>query len=185
MLKSNMEERPWVPLRKGDNILLVTFPDQDKYAQEALIQALKKRAPRRWNSSPMMNWPGRESEKTSVEDGWKESDRMESAPWNVARSKYPFTCPEKGSMIIWSNILSLQRSCSGWGDANTRSSTSVTRGTNSRTITYSATGRNSFRDRGFSRRSLRSRWREGSSTPSQRLPRSGSRTLKVRTWSTR
>jgi hypothetical protein len=30
------------PVKKGDKLLIVTYPDQDKYVKDALIQALKE-----------------------------------------------------------------------------------------------------------------------------------------------
>lgn len=77
------------PVKKGDNILLVTFPDQDKYAQEALTQALKEEGAAKVVFITNDELAGKTSEKTSVEDGWKESERMESAPWKVAGGKTP------------------------------------------------------------------------------------------------
>lgn len=77
------------PIKQGDNILVVTFPDQDRYVQEALTQAAKEEGAGKVVFVSVEELSGSKGEKTSVEDGWKESDRMESAPWKVAGGRLP------------------------------------------------------------------------------------------------
>lgn len=75
------------PVKKGDQIIVVTFPDQDNYAKEALTHALKEEGAEKVTFMSGIELGAKEYEKTSVEDGWKEADRMESAPWKVAGGK--------------------------------------------------------------------------------------------------
>lgn len=76
-------------VKRGDDILIVTFPDQDEYAKEALTQALEEEGAEKVTFVSGKELGAKEFEKTSVEDGWKEADRMESAPWKVAGGKAP------------------------------------------------------------------------------------------------
>lgn len=76
-------------VKKGDRILIVTYPDQDEYVKEALTQAFREEGAQAVDFILGSELSKREAEKKSVEDGWKEGDRMENAPEMVAGSLIP------------------------------------------------------------------------------------------------
>jgi hypothetical protein len=65
------------PVNRGDRILVITYPDQDKYVREALTQALKEEGAEKVDFMFMHELTGEESSPVnSVEDGWREVTRL-------------------------------------------------------------------------------------------------------------
>ena len=77
------------PVNKGDNILVITYHDQDEYVREAIIHALKEEGAKDVQFISGDELGKTKPEKISVEDGWTEAGRMENAPWQVAGGKVP------------------------------------------------------------------------------------------------
>ncbi len=64
------------PVKRGDQVLIVTYPDQDKYVKEALIQALEEEGAEKVDFVNEQDLTGKESVTRSVENGWIEADFM-------------------------------------------------------------------------------------------------------------
>ncbi|MDP2906321.1 MAG: hypothetical protein Q8O03_00105, partial [Nanoarchaeota archaeon] len=65
------------PVKKGDKLLIVTYPDQDEYVKEAITQALKEEGAEKADFIDMAQLLGVKEIKTvSVEDGWNEVEMM-------------------------------------------------------------------------------------------------------------
>ena len=61
------------PVKKGDNLLIVTLPDQDEHVKEALIQAIMEEGAEKVdfiNIAELLNV--KDIPAVSVEDGWEE-----------------------------------------------------------------------------------------------------------------
>ncbi len=65
------------PVKKGDKIIIVSLPDQDRYVQEAVVQALKEEGAEKVDFLTEDQVSGKKSRIFSVEDGWKEGETME------------------------------------------------------------------------------------------------------------
>jgi hypothetical protein len=61
---------------KGENILIVTLPDQDEYVKEAVIQALKERGANSVDFISGEVLAGEPLRKYSAEDGWREAEML-------------------------------------------------------------------------------------------------------------
>ena len=61
------------PVKKDDNILILTLPDQDGYVQEAITQALIEAGAAKVDFLFEHELSGREPDIYRVEDGWKRS----------------------------------------------------------------------------------------------------------------
>jgi hypothetical protein len=64
------------PVKKGDNILIVTYADQDEYVKEAVIQALKEKGAERVDFMFTHELTGRKQETATVEAPWIEIDKL-------------------------------------------------------------------------------------------------------------
>ncbi len=65
------------PVKKGDTLLIVTYPDQDKYVKEAIIQALEEEGAEKADFIDLVQLLGaKEVKPVSVEDGWKEVEML-------------------------------------------------------------------------------------------------------------
>jgi hypothetical protein len=64
------------PVKKGDRVLIVTLPDQDKYVAEAVTQVLMEEGAQQVDFVYPDDF-GKQAVKHSVEDGWKEMEMME------------------------------------------------------------------------------------------------------------
>ncbi len=58
--------------REGDNFLIVTLPDQNKYVAEAITQALMEQGAKKVDFIYPLDLVGKNPDKCSVEDGWRE-----------------------------------------------------------------------------------------------------------------
>ncbi len=58
--------------REGDNFLIVTVPDQNKYVAEAVTQALMEQGAKKVDFIYPLDLVGKNPDKCSVEDGWRE-----------------------------------------------------------------------------------------------------------------
>src|SRR4030042_819571 len=59
------------PVKKGDQLLIVTFPDQDEYAREAVTQALEEEGAEKVDFIDLVQLLGaKEVKPVSVEEGW-------------------------------------------------------------------------------------------------------------------
>ena len=76
------------PVRKGDNILILTLPDQDDYVREAVTKALIEEGAEKVNFICEHELTGTEPTICRVEDGWKEADTVENEPWNMSGSTF-------------------------------------------------------------------------------------------------
>ncbi len=72
------------PVKRGDKILIVSYPDLDKYVKEAVTQALEEEGAEKVDFVYEHELTGKEPETLSVEDGWKEGDIMARAPKGTA-----------------------------------------------------------------------------------------------------
>ncbi len=64
------------PVKRGDQILIVTFPDQDKYVKEAITQALEEEGAEKVDFVNEHEITGKKPVIKSVENGWTEADIM-------------------------------------------------------------------------------------------------------------
>ncbi len=65
------------PVRRGDQLLIVTYPDQDEYVKEAVIQSLEEEGAEKVDFIDLVQLLGaKEVKPVSVEDGWKEVEMM-------------------------------------------------------------------------------------------------------------
>lgn len=65
------------PVKRGDKLLIITYPDQDQYVKEAVIQALEEEGAEKVDFEDMVQLLGVKEVKTvSVEDGWHEVEMM-------------------------------------------------------------------------------------------------------------
>ncbi len=64
---------PWLFVREGDNILIVTLPDQDKYVAQAVSRALAEQGAAKVDYLYPKELVGRDPDICSVADGWKEA----------------------------------------------------------------------------------------------------------------
>jgi len=67
------------PVKRADQILIVTYPDQDKYVKEAIIQALEEEGAEKVDFFNDHELGGKELVSRSVENGWAEAERMAKA----------------------------------------------------------------------------------------------------------
>ncbi|MEI9478686.1 MAG: hypothetical protein WCO26_19240, partial [Deltaproteobacteria bacterium] len=67
------------PVRKGDKLLIVTYPDQDPYVKEAIVEALKEQGADKVDFMSEHEISGKEPKVRSVKDGWAEAERMAKA----------------------------------------------------------------------------------------------------------
>ncbi|MBI2953248.1 MAG: hypothetical protein HYY30_02965 [Chloroflexi bacterium] len=75
LVPSDRPTGPVVPefrVRKGDRLLIVTVPDQDKYVAEAVTQVLTEGGAEEVRFIYPKELTGRDPERYSVEDGWRE-----------------------------------------------------------------------------------------------------------------
>jgi len=72
------------PVKRADQILIVTYPDQDKYVQGALTQALEEEGAEKVDFINEHELIGKEPISRSVENGWGEADRMAKATPGLA-----------------------------------------------------------------------------------------------------
>jgi hypothetical protein len=69
-------------VRKGENILIVTYPDQDEYIKEAVIQVLKEKGANSVDFISMEKIVGKPLKKHSAEEGWREAELfVEGRAW--------------------------------------------------------------------------------------------------------
>ncbi len=65
------------PVKKRDQLLIVTYPDQEEYVREAVTQALKEEGAEKVDFIDLVQLLGaKEVKSVSVEDGWKEVEMM-------------------------------------------------------------------------------------------------------------
>ena len=76
------------PVKKGDNILIVTLFDQDIYVQEALTQALKEEGAEKVTFICEHDLANGQPRLFDVAEGWKEADTMENVPWDMSGSSF-------------------------------------------------------------------------------------------------
>ncbi len=77
------------PVRKGDQILIVTLPDQDKNVQKAITQALIEEGAEKVDFIFEHEISGRKPELFNVEtDAWREANTIENEPWNLSGSTF-------------------------------------------------------------------------------------------------
>ena len=76
------------PVKKGDKLLIVTFPDQDKVVQQAITQALKEEGAEKVDFVFEHEITGKEPEVKSVENGWTEAANVEKGP--LGTEEMPF-----------------------------------------------------------------------------------------------
>jgi hypothetical protein len=76
------------PVQKGDNILIVTFPDQDENISEAITEALREEGANRVDFICEHELSETEPRVFSIEDGWKEADTVENTPWDMSGSLF-------------------------------------------------------------------------------------------------
>jgi hypothetical protein len=84
MAKKTFGRAAFGPIKTGDKILIVTYPDQDKYVQGAIVQALKEEGAVKVDFINDHELSGQESISRSVENGWAEADEMAKAPPGLA-----------------------------------------------------------------------------------------------------
>ncbi len=76
------------PIKKGDKILIVTLADQDEYVKEAVTQALIEEGAEKVDFIFENELGEIEPRKFNVEEGWKEADSMENAPWDLSGAEF-------------------------------------------------------------------------------------------------
>jgi hypothetical protein len=72
------------PVKRADQILIVTYPDQDKYVKEAITQALEEEGAEKVDFINEHELTGKESIARSVENGWGEAERLAKATPGLA-----------------------------------------------------------------------------------------------------
>ncbi len=80
MAKKSFGRAAFGPVKRGDQLLIVTYPDQDKYVKGALTQALEEEGAEVVRFVPENEISGVEIKPLSVEDGWLEADNVEKGP---------------------------------------------------------------------------------------------------------
>ena len=80
MVKKTFGRAALGPVKRADQILIVTYPDQDKYVKEAITQALEEEGAEKVDFINDHELTGKEPEVLSVEDGWAEADNVEKGP---------------------------------------------------------------------------------------------------------
>jgi len=68
------------PVKKGDNLLIVTLADQDKFVEEAIKQALIEEGAEKVVFVIEHELCNGKPRKFTTEEGWREADTMENAP---------------------------------------------------------------------------------------------------------
>lgn len=89
------------PVKKNDRILIITFPDQDEYVREAVIQAFKEEGAEKVDFLSA-EFIGRETKATTVEDGWREIELFKEGR---AAGSYTFVLGKKSGADIVAGAL--------------------------------------------------------------------------------
>jgi len=76
------------PVKKGDNLLIVTLADQDKFVEEAIKQALIEEGAEKVVFVIEHELCNGKPRKFTTEEGWREADTMENAPWDLSGSMF-------------------------------------------------------------------------------------------------
>jgi hypothetical protein len=76
------------PVKKGDNILIITFPDQDEYVKNAITEALKEEGAGKVNFTNEHEFSNGTPRVFSVLDGWREANTVENEPWDMSGSTF-------------------------------------------------------------------------------------------------
>jgi hypothetical protein len=77
------------PVKKGERVLISTFPDQDEYVKGAVTQAFMEEGSEKVDFIYENELLGEEPRPLSVENGWKEADDFAKAP--TGSVEMPFT----------------------------------------------------------------------------------------------
>ncbi len=80
MAKKTFGRAAFGPVKRGDQLLIITYPDQDKYVKGALTQALEEEGAEVVHFVAENEIVGIEPKLLSVEDGWLEADNVEKGP---------------------------------------------------------------------------------------------------------
>ena len=83
------------PVKRGDQLLIITYPDQDKYVKGALTQALEEEGAEVIHFVAENEIVGVEPKLLSVEDGWLEADNVEKGPKGTSEIALLGDTPEK------------------------------------------------------------------------------------------
>ena len=83
------------PIKRADQILILTYPDQDKYVQGALTQALEGEGAEVVHFVNEHEIVGMKPEVLSVENGWKEAENVEKGPKGTSEIALLGETPEK------------------------------------------------------------------------------------------
>jgi len=69
MAKKTFGRAAFGPVKRGDQLLIITYPDQDKYVKEAIIQALEEEGAEKVDFFNDHELGGKELVSRSVENG--------------------------------------------------------------------------------------------------------------------
>jgi hypothetical protein len=95
MAKKTFSRAALGPVKRGDQILIVTFPDQDEYVKGAIIQALEEEGAEKVDFVYEHEISGEKSIMGSVENGWEEAERMAKGPKGTPEIALLGNTPEK------------------------------------------------------------------------------------------
>jgi hypothetical protein len=76
------------PVKKGDNILIVTLADQDEYVKDAVTIAFKEEGAEKVDFIFEHELSGGEPRVFNTEEGWREADTMINSPWDLSGSMF-------------------------------------------------------------------------------------------------